>query len=135
MFSFRKYFYRSFALLLLLVYALQSTLKAGIFYYYLKNKDLIAKTLCINKEKPKSCCKGSCQLNKWLKKTDDSSSNRDKKVPVIPEVLLSKFQENIDPNNPSLKQPLHFKIVSFPSEKNACPIKGHFSDILKPPIS
>jgi hypothetical protein len=136
MFSFQKSFYRAFAFLLLLVYSFQLTLKAGIFYYYLKNKDIIAKTLCVNKEKPKSCCKGSCQLNKWLNKTDDSSpSEKDKKVPVIPEVLLSKFQENFEPNAPDLNKIIHFKIILFPSEKNIHPIKGFFSDILKPPIS
>lgn len=41
------------------------------------NRDYIAKTLCINKAKPKSCCKGSCYLKKKLDKTDkeEGSSN------------------------------------------------------------
>ena len=42
---------------------------------YLVNKDYIAKNLCINKDKPKSCCKGKCHMVKQLQKTNPSSDN------------------------------------------------------------
>ncbi len=41
------------------------------------NRGYIAKTLCVNRAKPKSSCKGSCYLKKKLDKTDkeEGSSN------------------------------------------------------------
>ena len=42
---------------------------------YLINKDYIAKTLCINKDKPKSCCKGKCHMVKQLQKTNKNTDN------------------------------------------------------------
>ena len=47
------------------------------------NRDYIAKTLCINRTKPKSCCKGSCYLKKKLDKTDkeegsSTTNNKDR---------------------------------------------------------
>jgi len=42
---------------------------------YLLNKDYIAKNLCINKEKPKSCCKGKCHMVKQLQKTNKNTEN------------------------------------------------------------
>lgn len=35
---------------------------------YLINKDYIAKNLCVNRDKPKSCCKGKCHMVKQLQK-------------------------------------------------------------------
>jgi len=40
---------------------------------YLVNKDYIAKNLCVNKDKPKSCCKGKCHMVKQLQKTNQNS--------------------------------------------------------------
>jgi len=42
---------------------------------YLINKDYIAKNLCINKDKPKSCCKGKCHMVKQLQKTNKNTDN------------------------------------------------------------
>jgi hypothetical protein len=42
---------------------------------YLINKDYIAKNLCINKDKPKSCCKGKCHMVKQLQKTNQNTDN------------------------------------------------------------
>jgi hypothetical protein len=42
---------------------------------YLINKDYIAKILCINKDKPKSCCKGKCHMVKQLQKTNKNTDN------------------------------------------------------------
>jgi hypothetical protein len=51
---------------------------------YLWNKDYIAKNLCINRDKPKSCCKGKCHLVKELKKsnanTENDSKNTEKRI-------------------------------------------------------
>jgi hypothetical protein len=48
---------------------------------YLINKDYIAKNLCVNKDKPKSCCKGKCYLVKQLKKTSQHSSEQKNEPP------------------------------------------------------
>jgi hypothetical protein len=45
---------------------------------YLINKDYIAKNLCVNRDKPKSCCKGKCHLVKQLKKTSSNTENENK---------------------------------------------------------
>jgi len=51
---------------------------------YLINKDYIAKNLCENRNKPKSCCKGKCYLVKQLKKakatSEGESKNTEKRV-------------------------------------------------------
>jgi len=48
---------------------------------YLINKDYIAKNLCVNKDKPKSCCKGKCYMVKQLKKTNQNSANQKNEPP------------------------------------------------------
>jgi len=51
---------------------------------YLLHKDYIAKNLCVNRNKPKSCCKGKCYLVKQLKKTsantEGDSKNTEKRI-------------------------------------------------------
>lgn len=42
---------------------------------YLINKDYIANNLCINKDMPKSCCKGKCHMVKQLQKTNQNPGN------------------------------------------------------------
>jgi hypothetical protein len=42
---------------------------------YLINKEYVAKNLCVNKDKPKSCCKGKCHMVKQLQKTNKSTDN------------------------------------------------------------
>src|SRR5262245_12172393 len=48
----------------------QTTAKLAVILQFRANQDYIAKNLCVNRKKPKSCCKGSCQLNKKLEETD-----------------------------------------------------------------
>jgi hypothetical protein len=45
---------------------------------YIINKEYIAKNLCVNRDKPKSCCKGKCHLVKQLKKTSTNTENENK---------------------------------------------------------
>lgn len=46
--------------------AVQTFSKWCVILDYQVNKDFIAKTLCINRAKPMSCCQGKCHLNKSL---------------------------------------------------------------------
>lgn len=54
-------------------------LRAGAIGYYYANKTYIASQLCVNKDKPKSCCEGTCYLNKQLKKAEET---QDTKLPT-----------------------------------------------------
>ncbi len=45
------------------------------FIEYAVNKEYIVKNLCINRDKPKSCCQGKCHLNKELSKSDTTTEN------------------------------------------------------------
>ena len=51
---------------------------------YLIHKDYIAKNLCVNRNKPHSCCKCKCYLVKQLKKTstntEGESKNAEKRI-------------------------------------------------------
>lgn len=58
----------SLFLLLSLVWQISS--KTYLFVQFSINQEEIAKTLCENKEKPKSCCEGKCMLEKEIKKEE-----------------------------------------------------------------
>lgn len=45
---------------------------------YLIHKDYIAKNLCVNRDKPKSCCNGKCHMVKKLKKANPNTENDSK---------------------------------------------------------
>ncbi len=48
-------------------------LRIGIVINWKINQDFIAENLCENKDKPRMCCKGKCQLKKQLQKMDTES--------------------------------------------------------------
>ena len=65
---------------LLVAFIMPMALRAGAIGYYYANKTYIASQLCVNKDKPKSCCEGTCYLNKQLKKAEES---QDHKLPAF----------------------------------------------------
>lgn len=46
----------------------------GVITYFYLQRDYIAATLCVNKDKPMTMCKGQCYLKKHLALTDDDKS-------------------------------------------------------------
>ena len=64
--------------ILILVMAAYLIIPAVPVIDYLINKDYIAKNLCINKDKPKSCCKGKCHMVKQLLKTNQNTEKDSK---------------------------------------------------------
>ncbi len=68
---------------------------------YLIHKDYIAKNLCVNRNKPHSCCKGKCYLVKQLKKTstntEGESKNTEKRIQLkdTDEFLASKAWHSV----------------------------------------
>ena len=74
--------YAHIQLVILVFYIIRPVLP---YIEYVVNKDFIAKNLCINRDKPHSCCEGKCYLEKQLKKSSDNNNdpkdkNTNKKV-------------------------------------------------------
>jgi len=62
---------RAAAILLLLALGTQVFSKLLVMGYYELNKAYIAKTYCVNKQKPQMHCNGRCHMQKQLKKQDE----------------------------------------------------------------
>jgi hypothetical protein len=70
--------YRVYAIILLFIMVLSISKPIIPYIQYAIFKDYIAKTLCINKDKPKSCCQGKCFLEKELKKSTETNDTEGK---------------------------------------------------------
>lgn len=55
---------------LLISISWQCAAKSAIFIHFKLNQEELSKTVCENKDKPKSCCAAKCQLNKEIKKEE-----------------------------------------------------------------
>jgi hypothetical protein len=67
----------------LISFSWQCAAKSIIYLSFKNNQKELSKTVCINKNKPKSCCAAKCYLDKEIKKEDkrqshSSSSIKDK---------------------------------------------------------
>ena len=62
--------------ILLVAFIMPMALRVGALGYYYANKTYIASQLCVNKDKPKSCCEGTCYLNKQLKKAEEKQDSK-----------------------------------------------------------
>jgi hypothetical protein len=65
--------FRFVAILLLLSLSVQCLVKLGIVAWYQVNKSYVSQTLCENRDKPQTKCKGKCYLKKKLAKAGDES--------------------------------------------------------------
>jgi hypothetical protein len=79
----KKRFHILFSFILLVSFSWQCAAKSIIYISFKNNQKLLAETVCVNKNKPKSCCAAKCYLDKELKKedkrqSDSSSSIKDK---------------------------------------------------------
>jgi hypothetical protein len=84
-------FKQSIAMLFLLAFVVQTFSKAVIVCSFYANQSYIAKNLCENRTKPKSCCAGKCQLKKKLNKdTNEDKQNTERKSGKETEVISSK---------------------------------------------
>lgn len=84
-------FKQSIAILFLVAFMAQTFSKAVIVCSFYANQSYIAKNLCENRDKPKSCCAGKCQLKKRLNKdTNEDKQNTERKGGKETEVLSSK---------------------------------------------
>lgn len=64
--------YRIYAIVHLIILAFYLGRPVMPYIQYAIFKDYIAKNLCINRDKPRSCCQGKCYLEKQVKKTNET---------------------------------------------------------------
>jgi hypothetical protein len=87
--------YRVYAILQLIILVFFICRPVIPYIQYAVFEDYIAKNLCVNKDKPKSCCHGKCYLEKQLKKsaetsdTEGKSSNKKISTKEVTEFLFS----------------------------------------------
>ncbi len=62
------------AIVLFLGVLFQSMSKLVVIINFNIHRDYIAKNLCENRDKPKMCCKGKCQLRKQLNNTENENT-------------------------------------------------------------
>jgi len=109
--------YRVYALSLLFILVFYIFRPILPYIDYAINKDFIVKNLCINRDKPHSCCEGKCYLEKQLKKNSDSNNdskdnNTNKKVQnedvkeflyfhvILPNVFGTDITRQVKPETP-----------------------------------
>ena len=61
-------------LVILILYIFRPVLP---YIEYAVNKEYIAKYLCVNRDKPHSCCAGKCYLEKQIRKSMDPNDSKD----------------------------------------------------------
>ncbi|MFZ1527451.1 MAG: hypothetical protein WAT19_01795 [Ferruginibacter sp.] len=64
---------------LLVVFSMQFIYSIALNTWFYTNQAVIAKTLCINKDKPASKCKGHCFLSKKMKAAEDKQEQESPK--------------------------------------------------------
>jgi hypothetical protein len=114
--------------ILLFVMIFETSGKTMLLLSFEMNRDFIAKELCVKKDIPDNCCKGSCQLTREMKEQDDRESKSFPSLQVKSELLFFETKESkLHFYMASLFVPFHDFIVR---EDN-----GHTTELMKPPIA
>lgn len=74
--------------ILLFVMIFETSGKTMLLLSFEMNRDFIAKELCVKKDIPDNCCKGSCQLTKEMKEQDERESKSFPSVVIKSEVMF-----------------------------------------------
>jgi hypothetical protein len=123
-----------FASIVLLFAMLQAVAgKTFVFAWFKANQAYVAQTLCENKAKPTSNCKGKCYLAKQLKKADGESQTQ--KTPALPQGLKEiKEAETESLLNISFAAMVN-TTTSIPTFQYQQAISANYSTVLlRPPI-
>jgi len=75
------------------------------FIEYALFRDYISKNLCVNKDKPKSCCHGKCYLKKQLSKSNSTSEAEGKNT--------NKKPQNRQLDEFDIAQPHHLEVTAL----------------------
>ncbi len=78
------------ALILSIILLTHNINNAIIIGDFIINQDIIAKTLCIQKEEQKGC-NGKCQLRKELSQNNNSDSNSESQIPETKRMALDFY--------------------------------------------
>jgi hypothetical protein len=115
-------------ILFITLIALQTFSKMIVVLDYVWNKDYISKNLCVNRDKPKSCCHGKCYLNKKLVQEDQPQSNSGTRGPKdISELLLFADSRPVSPDS-------KLNLISFRSGIYLAGIsQNYYSSFFHPP--
>jgi hypothetical protein len=70
--------YRVYAILHLIILVFYLSRPVIPYIQYAIFKDYISKNLCVNKDKPNSCCHGKCYLEKQLSKSTETSDTEER---------------------------------------------------------
>ena len=111
----------------------QSGIKTAVVLYYYANKAWIAQNLCEQRDRPGSCCAGSCQVKKWLQVAesspdDEQAPNSNSSAHQTQELVL--FYEEIPVL--SLSNMALFSRVALPEWSCIC-AAAPVPDIFHPP--
>jgi len=85
------------ALILSIILLTHNINNAIIIGDFIINQDIIAKTLCIQKEEQKGC-NGKCQLRKELSQNNNSDSNSESQIPETKRMALDFYYITISNN-------------------------------------
>lgn len=97
---------------------------------YEMNREYIAASLCINRDKPWMHCNGKCYLQRKVKEAEKEENNREVKNALsrlaltfcqAPNILSFKYDEVVDSQNPLI------------SKYNYCYSNTYISQIFRPP--
>jgi hypothetical protein len=93
---------------------LQSFTHCLIVSVFKANQEYIARTLCINKQKPKLKCGGRCQLMKKMaaEQNDQKSNTLTLKISLLP-FTVNESNEKLIPSQQSLIQHFTFYTASL----------------------
>lgn len=91
-------------------------LKLGVIADFYEHQEFIAKTYCVNRDKPEKKCNGKCHLDKQLAKAQDREEGKNAPVPTLktelPPTILNESSASIKPISQP-KQYVEFSIAKY----------------------
>jgi hypothetical protein len=121
---------KSIALILLLIFTLQTFYASGFTIWFYANRAAIAKEHCINKNRPELKCDGKCFLNKKMR---EAGQHQDEEAPLHVKQLLESSPFTLFGNNHQLEAPpsciTHESVYIIRYNYN------HSSSLFRPPLS
>ena len=114
--------------ILLFVMFFETSGKTALLINFELRRDYFAKELCVKKDIPDNCCKGSCQLTKEIKEQDERETKSFPLVQVKSELLFFETRES--------KLRFYRASSELPYDELYTTVKsGHTTEVIKPPIA
>lgn len=114
--------------ILLFVMIFETSGKTALLINFELRRDYFATELCVKKDIPDNCCKGSCQLTKEIKEQDERETKSFPLVQVKSELLFFETRES--------KLRFYRASSELPYDELYTTVKsGHTTEVIKPPIA